>query len=241
MVNIKNEKDFLRFSEEFIKKINLFNLPIFTSGIFTWSIIVNKEKKITLEKDSIVITIDTIINSTVYSSFSSSKRKDYKDIANVIIILNCNNSGIKLSYNIKSVKNDKRLIYDADSLSSYLSENLFDKIISNDIIDKNHPINLSLNIFNEYDKWQELSIKDKCGFDIYSKDILDYDDQLKYKEAFKLKYGYLLDQNNEDFSFDDVDIYDIKTSKTIPHIKLNSSSCAEITKKLIEYFHLEDV
>ena len=78
------------------------------------------------------------------------------------------------------------------------------------------------------------------SFDIYSNDILKYDNQLKYKQAFNKNMGYLLKQQGNDFSFDGLDIYDDKTSKTIPKIKLNYSTCAEITKKLIEYYHLED-
>lgn len=240
MLVVENEKDFDLFIEKFMRNVGIFdNAPFHTFNcIFAWSRINIKNIQTNIDKDSVKIIINTSIDPTVYHGTMGSI-KYYKDIANVILTLACKESGVKISYIVKSIKDDKRLKFNVQELTDYVTNKLFDKIVSN-TVDINEPLKLNLNIFDEYAAWQETSIKDKCGFDIYSNDILEYEKQLDYKYAFNLKYGHILKQNGDDFSFDDVDIYDVKTGKNIPGIKLEFSTCGRVTKKLIEYYHLED-
>lgn len=241
MLVIENEKDFELFIEKFMRNVGIFDgVPFHTFNcIFAWSKINIKNIQTNIDKDSVKIILNTSIDPTVYHGTMGSI-KYYKDIANVILTLTCKESGVKISYTIKSIKDDKRLKFTAQELTDYVTNKLFNKMVTNKLDDINEPLKLNLNIFDEYAAWQETSVKDKCGFDIYSNDILKFEDQLKYKYAFQLKYGHILKQNGDDFSFDDVDIYDVKTSKDIPRIKLEYSTCADVTKKLIEYYHLED-
>jgi len=68
--------------------------------------------------------------------------------------------------------------------------------------------------------------------DLYSSDILYYDDQLAYIRAFKKKFG------EAPFYFDNIYLVDMKTNKTIRGVYLNESTYREFTEVLTKHFKL---
>lgn len=73
---------------------------------------------------------------------------------------------------------------------------------------------------------------------IFSDEISNYNDQLKYKQKFLEKFGDKIDADNP-FYFDDVDIVDGTTGETIRGAELDRDSWNRITQVLIKYFHLD--
>lgn len=60
--------------------------------------------------------------------------------------------------------------------------------------------------------------------------VVSRDKQLEFKKGFKKKYKH------DKFYFDDVDLVDEKSSKTIAGVTLNKSKASEITAKLLSHF-----
>ncbi len=78
----------------------------------------------------------------------------------------------------------------------------------------------------------------KDVINIFSDEISNYNDQLKYKQKFLEKFGDKIDADNP-FYFDDVDIVDGTTGETIRGAELDRDSWNRITQVLIKYFHLD--
>lgn len=73
---------------------------------------------------------------------------------------------------------------------------------------------------------------------IFSDEISNYEDQLKYKKKFQEKFSDKIDADDP-FYFDDADICDGTTGETIRGAKLTIDSWNRITQVLIKYFHLD--
>lgn len=78
----------------------------------------------------------------------------------------------------------------------------------------------------------------KAVMNIFSDEISNYEDQLRYKEKFLEKFGDNIDADDP-FYFDGADICDGTTSETIRGVKLERDSWNRITQVLIKYFHLD--
>lgn len=78
----------------------------------------------------------------------------------------------------------------------------------------------------------------KAVMNIFSDEISNYEDQLRYKEKFLEKFGDNIDADDP-FYFDGADICDGTTSETIREAKLERDSWNRITQVLIKYFHLD--
>lgn len=80
----------------------------------------------------------------------------------------------------------------------------------------------------------------KRNINIFSDELSTYSDQLNYKKAFLLKFGDKISSVTKDpFYFDDCDAID-ENGERIPDIRLTSDTWNQITKKLINYFHITD-
>ena len=73
---------------------------------------------------------------------------------------------------------------------------------------------------------------------IYSDEISNYTDQLKYKKKFLEKFGDKIDASDP-FYFDGIDIIDGTTGELIKGAKLERDSWSRTTNILIKYFHLD--
>lgn len=67
---------------------------------------------------------------------------------------------------------------------------------------------------------------------LYSNNILSYDDQLVYKNMFSKVFKVA------PFYFDDVDLVDERTQKTIPGPKLDFNKYKEFTTCILDYFDI---
>lgn len=76
------------------------------------------------------------------------------------------------------------------------------------------------------------------SIDIFSNDLSNFNDQLKYKKEFLNKFGLEIDADDP-FYFDDVEIIDGVTGETIRGAELEKDTWKQITNILLKYFHIE--
>lgn len=76
------------------------------------------------------------------------------------------------------------------------------------------------------------------SIDIFSNDLSNYSDQLKYKKEFLNKFGVEIDADDP-FYFDDAEIIDGVTGETIRGAELEKDTWKQITNILLTYFHIE--
>ena len=70
--------------------------------------------------------------------------------------------------------------------------------------------------------------------DIWSTEVSRFDDQLVYKKAVLAK----LPLEEDAFYFDDMELVDGLTDKTIRGVELERSTWKEITNKIVEHFNI---
>jgi hypothetical protein len=69
--------------------------------------------------------------------------------------------------------------------------------------------------------------------DLYSSDMLySHDDEIAYIRAFKKKFGKV------PFYFNDIFVVEAKNARTIPGVRLDESTCRELTEVLTKRFKL---
>lgn len=76
------------------------------------------------------------------------------------------------------------------------------------------------------------------SIDIFSNDLSNYNDQLKYKKEFLNKFGAEIDADDP-FYFDDTEIINGVTGETIRGAELEKDTWKQITNILLTYFHIE--
>lgn len=84
----------------------------------------------------------------------------------------------------------------------------------------------------------------KRNIDIFSDEVSVWEDQISYQDAFLARFGDKIDYKGKSFPFyfDDCDAVDatINANPTIRGICLGRDTWAQITKKLLKYFHVDE-
>lgn len=73
--------------------------------------------------------------------------------------------------------------------------------------------------------------------DIFAEDKSAWEDQMSYKSCFMSKYKDQF-ENGKAFYFDNIELVDEATSKTIPGVTLGDSTWKEITSAILEHFNI---